>query len=308
MKQLKLLILLSLFGTQIHAQNFYSFSETTDTYTELTGATKITPAFFSTGAFHDLPLMGKQFKIYDLVFTFGGIQTFAMQPNGVARIDNDSSLIIIDALFTFLDSIDNTSELSYKIEGNNGNHIVKMQWKNLKLRGGDPNNFVNCQIWVHQKTGVIENRYGPSSADNQVGFTSNIGPQVGIFYSPDNFSTMYSKLWVNGHPNSLTLDSNKTFSFNRMQAVPPQGTVYRFTPRFGALSSKEIKKESFAVFPNPTNTGISFSVPLTGQIINSLGKTILSFSNQKTINIEQFATGVYTIILENGAAQKIIKK
>ncbi len=309
MKNLNQLILLSflLFATKINAQNSYRFEEVTDTYTELSGATVIKSSDFSSG-FYMLPVTNEIYKLYNIRFKFGGILTFAIQPNGNIRIDNDSSLIIIDAAFTYLDSIDNTSHISYKIEGPSGDQIVKVQWKNLKIRDGAANNFVNFQIWIHQKSGVIENRYGPSASSNQIGFPPTTGPQVGIFYSPDNFSGIYEKLWVNGHHSAPTVDTSKNYSFKAMQGVPPEGVVYRFIPRFSTLSSPVIEKKTFKIFPNPASNDIYFSKQSSGQVIDMLGKVVKTFNHKESINVSNLSKGIYTIMLENGATQKLIKK
>lgn len=291
----------------LQAQNSYRFEESASTYTELSNATIINSADFNNG-FYNLPVTNEVYKLYDVRFKFGGILTFAVQPNGNVRIDNDSSLIIVDAAFTFLDSIDNTSQISYKIEGTSGNQIVKVQWKNLKIRDGAANNFVNFQIWIHQKSGVIENRYGKSTPSNQIGFPSSTGPQVGIFYSPDDFSGIYEKQWINGHHTTPTLDTSKNYSFKAMQGVPPEGVVYRFLPKFSTLSTKTATKNTLKVYPNPASEIINLSVESSGQIIDMIGKAVLSFSNQTSIDINSLPTGVYTMLTHNGSTYKIIKK
>jgi hypothetical protein len=290
------------------AQNSYSFNETTETYNELSGATVIKSTDFGSSGFYNLPVTGEVYKLYDVRFKFGGILTFAVQPNGNVRIDNDSSLIIVDAAFTFLDSIDNTSEISYKIEGTSGSQIVKVQWKNLKIRDGQANNFVNFQIWIHQKSGIIENRYGKSSPGNQNGFPPTTGPQVGIFYSPDNFSGIYEKQWINGHHTAPTLDTSKNYSFRAMQGVPPEGVVYRFTPRFSTLSTKALIKNTLKVYPNPASETVTLSAASTGKVVDMTGKTAVSFSNQTNINISTLPKGVYMLILQNGATRKVVKQ
>jgi hypothetical protein len=312
MKQQKLLktaILLSLWlcSWSAFAQNSYSFKEATDTYTELSDATVIKSSDFSSG-FYMLPVENETYKFYNIRFKFGGILTFAVQPNGNLRIDNDSSLIIIDGAFTYLDSIDNTSQISYKIEGQSGNQIVKVQWKNFKIRDGGANNFVNFQIWVYQKSGLIENRYGSSSPSNQIGFPPTTGPQVGVFYSPDDFSGIYEKQWINGHHTAPTLDTSKNYVFRAMQGVPPEGVVYSFVPRFSTLSTPETVKEEFAFYPNPTSEKISFSKAVSGKIINAIGKEVLTFSETTLLNVQMLHTGIYMIRLTNGATQKLIKQ
>lgn len=307
MKAILILVITLSTCFHVYAQNSYRFQESTDTYSELSNATILYSTDFSNGLYN-LPVTGEVYKLYDVRFKFGGILTFAVQPNGNIRIDNDSSLIIVDAAFTAIDSIDSTTQISYKIEGTSGNQIVKVQWKNFKIRDGAVNNFINFQIWIHQKSGVIENRYGKSTPSNQIGFPPSTGPQVGIFYSPDDFSGIYEKQWINGHHTAPTLDTSKNYSFRAMQGVPPEGVVYRFTPRFSTLSTKTATKNILKVYPNPASKIINLSVESSGHIIDMTGKTALSFSKQNSIDISPLPKGIYMLLLKNGAIYRIIKQ
>src|SRR5690606_35693359 len=98
--------------------------------------------------------------------------------SGHMQVNDDSSFIIIDGIFTYLDSIDNNTKLSYKAEHIGSSKILKVQWKNLAIRNGQAGNFVNFQIWLYQSNGTFEIHYGPSSTNNQSGYTSATGPNV----------------------------------------------------------------------------------------------------------------------------------
>ncbi len=194
------------FTTKVaEAQNSYEFQATQAAYSHLEFPTDVPwPAFNpSTNMYILSGLNTEKFNFYNLPFTFGGVKTIAIQPNGNLRIDNDSSLIIIDAAFTYLDSIDSGSSISYVIDGTPGNYIFKCQWKNLKVRVGQANNFANLQIWISQASSVIEIHYGPRSVNNASGYNTTSSPQVGMFYSRDNFTRCYEKLWITGAPTNF---------------------------------------------------------------------------------------------------------
>lgn len=311
MKTQKLLLVISflLLYSLIKAQNSYRFEQTTANYTELQGATVIANPQYGSSALHNISLDGETFKLYNLLFTFGGSTLLSMQPNGNLRIDNDSSIIIVDAAFTYLDSIDNTTSLSYKIEGTSGDYIVKTQWKNLKIRARQAANYTNFQIWIYQKSGVIENHYGPSTTNNQIGFNTSTGPHAGMFYSPNNVSKIYEKLWLNGHYSSLKFDSTTKVSFDAMQGVPPEGTVYRFVPRFSTLSvAPPPLKENLSIYPNPASNVLSFSQEITGVLFDAMGRQILAFNKANQLDINHLPIGIYTIQLENGMTYKASKQ
>src|ERR1700752_4960590 len=114
--KLCLLVLLLSNNSILKAQDSYSFQSTTSNYTDLTGATVIPWSAFdlSLHTYNILsPLTGETFYLYNVPFPFGGIKTFAVETWGTIRIDNDSSVIIIDAAFTYMDSIDANSSISY---------------------------------------------------------------------------------------------------------------------------------------------------------------------------------------------------
>lgn len=291
----------------------YRFEQTTAAYSNLTGATVVQNPNFGSGDFHPINLAGETFKFYNTPFPFGGIKTFHLQTNGNIRIDNDSAMVIVDGAFVFLDSIDNQSEISYAVEGAGGDKIVKVQWKNVRIRTGQAGNFINLQIWAYQKSGVIELRYGPSSASNASGFSESgpgVGPQVGMFFSRDDLSVLYEKLWIYNTPANVQLDSAKTFAFRAMQGFPPEGTVYRFVPKFSTLSVNQLISNGrhISCYPNPVTGGVlHFSEPVTGCLTDFTGRCLVDFTMAEMLDMQYLPAGVYIVTLQNGSSIKIVK-
>jgi hypothetical protein len=294
--------LMLLFFGRTPAQVLYDFEATTGTYTDLVNATAFTSnEFILGGEFYLLPLDGETFNFFATEFPMGGLKTFAMQPNGNLRIDDDTSLMIIDAAFTYFDSIDPTSTWSYLIEGSNNNKVVKAQWKNFKLRVGPAGNFANIQIWVYQATGVMEIHYGPRSANNATGYNQTSGPQVGIFHSKDDFTALYGKLWVKGSPDNLIIDSAFNYQFRAMSGVPEEGTVFRFIPRFIQQPPNGInntERNEIKVYPNPVNDvlfidGINTVTPF--EVMDISGKVMLQQTTSSAVNVSSLAPGTYFI-------------
>jgi hypothetical protein len=305
---------LFMLGTNARSQQSYTFEQTTATYADLVGATNIPPGFLGTGEYFWFDeLIGENFWFYKTPFPLDSIKTIGFQTNGNLRIDNDSSLIIIDGAFTFLDSIDNTSAVSYKIEGSGGNKIIKVQWKNLRLRNGQTDNYMNMQIWVYQAGGIIEFRYGASSASNQSGFSTSKGPNVGMFYAhADLFNNpkMYEKLWLNGSPGSLQLDSNRNFTFKAMAGLPVGGTVYRFVPRFATgLSPQGLGWQRVSLYPNPVADKLFIDVDnqnLAWQITLLTGQQVASGLYETTtgINTSGLLPGMYLLLVDEPGQPK----
>lgn len=299
-------VVLTLAPALLPAQNLYSFEEKSGTYATLEGATKIDTARYGVGDLYHIDLSGETFWFYNIPFRFGGLKSFTMQQGNI-RIDNDSALIIVDGIFCYLDSIDATSDMSYRIEGKSGEKIVKTQWRNAKIREGEAVNFVNLQIWVYQATGVIEIHYGPSSPNNQAGFNTTTGPQVGMFFARDDFSKVFGKLWVNGSPTKHTLDSAKNLSFKAMSGVPVNGTIYRFIPRFALSGVKEEKKSKseLHLYPQPAGERIYLQ---TGdnedirhcRILNLHGEQVGESYEANEVSLVGLAQGIYIVEANTG--------
>jgi len=294
--------------------NTYIFKSSADTYTELTGDIALTQMVFATGDEVEITaLNGTTFNLFGKSWTMDGItKGILIFPNGlVEAIDTTGELMVFDGLFRSLDSIDNTSKISYKIDGAVGSKILKAQWKNVKIQSGQTGNFVNLQIWLYQN-GIIEYRYGPSSVNNASGYTTSTGPSVGIFYSPSDVSQIYQKLWVYGLPPSLQLDSSKNISFPNISGVPANGTVYRFVPKTVAASVHSATvKDMLDVFPNPANKVLNIMLdeaPKTKATIGLYaadGRLLKEYAlpaNKNNINIQvaDVPTGIYTLQYTQG--------
>lgn len=310
MKKILLPFLAALAVLSTEAQNqFYKFTQFSSTYTELVNPVVIDTMNFAEGDFYLLPLTGETFSFFGVPFPLGGIKTFHLQPNGNLRIDNDSSLVIIDGAFTWLDSIDATSSVSYLIEGTAGNRVVKVQWKNLHVRVGDPGNYMNLQIWVYQSSGAVEIHYGPSDSSNRSGFGTGDGPQVGMFFARDDFSKQFEKLWVGGSPSNVKLDSGRNFIFNAMSGIPEGGRVFRFEPKL-LSGMNDVNGTALTLYPNPAGKHIRLQGVEKGelfQVYDLNGKKVFEEQVQNSepvLDIARLAPGAYGWVLVNKSGKR----
>ena len=75
---------------------------------------------------------------------------------------------------------------------------------------------------------------------------------------------------------------------------------------------EQAEAESISFFSNPTKSKITFSQAIEKiEVIDLIGKTILTLTNTKTINIETLPAGAYYLRLINAektSLQKVIKQ
>lgn len=264
MRSLLFTILLTVIAIYANSQtpNFYVFRQSTETYTELVNDTTVPGAYVNPTGTWMLDLNGDKFYLFDKQYELDNTNRhIVFSNNGFLRIEDDSTFIVLDAMFTQVDSIDNNTQLSYIVDGNPGNRRIKVQWQNLALHNGQAGNYVNYQIWFHELTGIFEIHYGPSSANNSSGYTTSSGPNIGLFYALKNFTKMFEKIWVNGAPGSYTLDSTRSTSFSAVSGVPPAGTVFKFIPKKFLLDVEhEPVQGQIKVYPNPADEKIQLSM------------------------------------------------
>ncbi|MBZ0099379.1 MAG: T9SS type A sorting domain-containing protein [Taibaiella sp.] len=288
--------------------NHYRFEVKTDTYTELVNDIPLSQMVFATGDPVEIKdVHGETFSYFSEPWLMDTLTTgILVFPNALVEVVKDSTFIICDGLLRQLDSIDNTSKISYKLEGASGSKILKVQWKNVKVRSGQPNNFVNLQIWLYQ-SGVIEYRYGPASASNASGYTQATGPSIGISYSPFDLSPIFEKIWIYGTPPNITIDSAKNGNFPNIWGVPTNRTVYRFAPKNLSVSTID-NSEGFSVYPNPANTVLNiskqaFGTPVKATVIDMQGKVMAEYlledqTKEHSISIAALPNGIYEVLLQ----------
>lgn len=319
MKIKLILVVLTFCASALRSQIMYSFAKVTEPYSDLAGNDlRVITAFDPNTGLHMIhELDGETFKIFGKDYTFGGTHTIAMGEYPFLRIDDDSTIILTDAIFTFLDSIDLTSRKSFIVEGNPGEYVLKLEYRNFHIKNGPVGNFISVQIWLHQKTGVIEIHFGPRSSSNSNAYTITNGPNSGIIYCPDDFSSCYSKIWCHGTPPNTSIDSSATLVFNCMGGIPAEGTVFRFIPRFMPVSTVGILEEKNAevplLFPNPANETLF----VKGNDLKMIslfspdGKMILEQEPEDSVTeicLNELPNGVYLLRFEKKSGNVLERK
>lgn len=227
----------------VPAQDSYVVQQTTEPYVELASPT---PCTFVEGFDQVSELAGETFDFFGVPVALGLDPLVWIGDFGFVRFDTQSASVIIDGLFTYLEPVDGTSNVSYSITGAPGSRTLVVQWHNWELTNGPDGNYANWQIAIEQATGIVEIRFGPNSGGGMI-YTDLNGPNCGIFRANIAFTQCYDKMWFEQDAYDPHIDSLPNFDFDALHNLPPANTVYRLTPTADFTGTNELMTGELSV-------------------------------------------------------------
>lgn len=125
------------------AKNLHVFRVSNETYTELSGDVAITNDIMTYDSFALSAVKGQTFHLFG--------KPRVMEENSIVILKNGRTFFMEDTAFSVIDclnsdpleTIDNTTSISYKLDGPANKKILKIQWKNFRIKSGQAGNFVN---------------------------------------------------------------------------------------------------------------------------------------------------------------------
>ena len=290
----------------------YSFSLTTTTYSDLTGATSINNSDVWDDPEYVIPT-GFTFQLYNktLDSLYFGI--------GVGGLLSDYWDDIIDPEYIIApfeaDLIDRgdisgitASPISYLLTGTTPDRILKVEWKNAGFFNegdslGTLNDYINFQVWFYEGSNNIEFHYGPSQLSNpSLDYDNETGAIIGL----SDYNVLNSYILTGPVANPVVLHDSVDF----VNGTPANGTVYKFTKLTSGISEQEINFTNVNIFPNPATNQVvvKFEIPMNGKIqIQSIDGKILKTKkvigeSRIQINTGTIPNGLYLLryISENG--------
>lgn len=330
MKRITLLAAILVASISAKAQDFYTFTKSEATYEDLTDAVSINNGeawwFLSEmGPFEStfpISVFGQEFNKF--AFIDGNFITFN---------DDDSLITFFYPTIAFLmdkgypDS--NQSPVSYKIEGNEGSRILKLELQNAALvpelifQEPTPtlSTFLNYQIWFYEADNSIEYHYGDHNITDLTLLNEEGMPIVILeLYNFIEEETERAGLVTGAVENPVYMEfaSEEDFPDNpeevlTLSDIPQPNTVYRF--ELNPASVDGVEKPVFSIYPNPATEIVNLSFyetiyteyavyDMTGR--NILSGTINGESN-KQISVESLQSGTYVFKVGN-TTKKFIKK
>jgi len=257
LKQLLLLMVFSVLALSAWALvSEYSFSQTSGTYTEITGGTVLGTNANDNECFNAIPL-GFTFTYNGVDYTEVSVQTNAFIAFG-STVTNSTMAIssstatnnIVAALNRDIKSRDN-GELSYLLSGTAPNRVFTVQWKNYRrapTSAAEDN--LNFQIQFHEDGNKVKFAYGAFSAVN---VTTARTVQVGL--RGDSNTDFNNRTTQTDWLQTTAGTANNANCFLTATVFPPQGLIFTFQP--AAQGEPPLAAQSPMPANNATDVAIS---------------------------------------------------
>ncbi len=286
-------------------QNNFTFNKSTAPYNLLSGATSVNNNQIWDDPEYIVPI-GFDFDFYGITmdsvyfsWSLGGSVTTVVDAN------YNADYIIAPFEVDLIDRGDisgvSMSPISYKLEGNAGSRIFKLEWKNVGFyleadSLGTLNDYINYQLWLYEGTNIIEFRYGMHSITYpDIAYDGASGGIIGLA----DASLLNAYLLTGPASSPVMVD---TFTF--INGTPAAGTIYRFTPTSNISINSQINNDvMLKAFPNPFQNKTTIKISNTNinnaelTIVDAFGKTVRVISNiqsnEITIERAELANGIY---------------
>ena len=316
-----------LIGTASFAQTSYTLDTYTSEYAPLNNPNVITE-FGEDEEHWDDP----EFEI-PLGFNFAiGDQSYntVLQMGSGATLGFFNFMTSTLNMFGFLDDFmdagvlpgEAPSTISYKIEGNSGNRIAKVQYENAAFyeeinEMATATNRMTFQLWFYENGGVFEVHYGPSTiSDPLLAFEGLLGPTVVVATNLD-FNTFDFAGVISGNPANPVLSvilSDEDDDFEGLNSVPASGRVHRLIPS-GVVGIVDAETPKYSVYPSPAQNHIwvkdAENSNAAYHITDITGKQIKAgnLSGNHPINVSDLNAGLYILSIDGMVnAVKFVKE
>ena len=264
-------------------------------------------------------------------FNYSGYVIDALDQVGVGALlmgttlDDKSGLPLLHGFLpTNFDLADNgiaggsPSLIQWQTSGAPGEQVFTLEWLGAGLyeevfadSAVKELSSIDLQLKLYESSGVIEFHFGPSSI-----LTPLDEPAVsGLLLEFDPFSYSGTVFALGGNPADPTLeplgDNYEWYYGPYLLSHPSDGTVYRFGPTGTTLDLVEAQATALRVWPNPTagEVNLAFTGAHTWTVLDATGRVVMSGEGQdgQRLDLSGLETGAYTVRLDNGAAQRLVK-
>ena len=223
-------------------------------------------------------------------------------------------------------TINSVSSIDYEVTGEEGQYVIKVQWKNAGFiqwyPTSDTADYVNFQIWIFQEDGHLELHFGSSQTDpGTYGYPDSTsdpdpGPSIVFVYtSCDSVFCYFNDADNPSYDYFNWCTPNQSF----VDGTPSEGITYTITPNPNYTGLPQFNQEHISTFPNPAIDYIrieaisNLSEIVSISILSIHGNTLQEIQDFDTsesnicIDVRNLPAGMYLIKI-NSNKKSIIKK
>lgn len=209
------------------------------------------------------------------------------------------------------------SPISYKVEGAEGNRILKIEMKNAGLESAtdygyaEDQYYTNFQIWLYEVDNAIEIRFGANNIDNDAADALTEG--FGLYVAVGGYEALTI---LTGDPATPGFGeyNEDTFPFDPLTSYPADGRVYRFD-HLELSGVKQLQTNAITLYPNPASSVLTVksadAMISQYSIFDVTGKVVLqntvTAAQSTSINVANLSPGVYFVKTDNNTPVKFIK-
>ncbi|MDT0295604.1 T9SS type A sorting domain-containing protein [Mesonia ostreae] len=297
----------------------YTVTAFNEPYQDLANATSVNNGQIWDDDFFAIPI-GFNFELYGQNFSniyisdIGNGAGLSFHTNPQANFSFLSPIMqdVLDKGFN-----QSVSPISYVMEGNVGDRIFKLEFKNVGFWGDDTfADYMDFQVWLYENDDSIEYRYGPNSINNPTeSYEGETGPVV--FFYPSFNIIDEGNLIEDGYylmddpvnPTILIVDNNTPEPANAIVGTILEGTVYRFDP--DGLAVSNVYQMAVSFYPNPTQDLIHLQNPnqedFKASLYDILGNEMNVQMQNEQMNLTSLASGTYFLNIKSKTRSKTIK-
>jgi hypothetical protein len=143
-----------------------------------------------------LNVPGFTISIFGKKYTLSDSHPLGVSILGNLKIEDDTSLVIIDGYFTGIDSVSPESKVVYDVKEAQGGRVISIEYRKLGYWGCNDSSFVTFKMTLEETSGNIIFDYGPSVIVCDSALGGEKGPWVGIFRSNLEVSKFYKINWL----------------------------------------------------------------------------------------------------------------
>jgi hypothetical protein len=253
---------------------------------------------------------GFSMKILGTQYTLSESSRLGVSILGNLKIEDDTSLVIIDGYFTGIDSVSPESKIFYQITGSPGERVISIEYRKIGYWGCNDSSHVTFKMNLEEKTGNFIFDYGQNVIVCDSALGDEKGPWVGIFRSNLDVSKFYKINWLSGNPLTPKLT---TTGLPALGGLPPAGNSYAFI----APTNDVANERTSSSLPRISYRADALILHTNSQpereaiIYDELGRiagrfTIASSLTQTTIPTQDLTRGAYFIYIDGVLRQMIL--